>query len=575
MATRHWLLVAAVASGTAARVVFWMMTDRRFEDGLITVTHAQSLFEGIGLTHHAGEPRVQHGFTSALSVLVPLVGEAVRRGAGLNAVRLASIGAFAVASLYAYLLARGLGLGRAPTALVLFYLAFDFNQIFYGMAGMETQIAVAILLGAIHHVGRGDRKASGVLLGLCILVRPDFVIFVVPALGFLAWRHRDRLLPAVAIAAACAFPWVAFATLYYGSPVPATIDAKANRYVALPELAAGPGAWLSFAVERVEEQTGFWRIAAPFKENGFVNRAPVADIVLANIAVAVFVLALCGAWSLRRRPDCWPAIAFCLLFVVYKVLLLPAVYYEWYLPPFMAVVILLAATALQRFASFAQRGAPAVAIGLTAAYAVHLPFTFPIERRIQLGIEDRVRREVGSWLAANVEPGESVTSESAGYVGYYGRVKLFDYPGLTSPTVLDALGERPDRRTLEGVVELLRPDWVVLRPFELDTLQATFPDTAARYVEVRRFGVEEADTPLVRWKVEYGNIDRQFVVLRRDAARRAGARSSAGPHPAQLGGGGRRDGQSDRPRPGDPQPLGRPGTEREGARGAGDAGAAP
>lgn len=518
LATRHWLLVVAAVSGTVARVVFWVTTDRRFEDGLITVTHAQSVFEGIGLTHHAGEPHVQHGFTSALSVLVPLAGEAVHRGAGLNAVRLASVVAFVVASLYAYLLARSLGLGRAATGLVLFYLAFDFNQIFYGIGGMETQMAVAILLGAVYHTSRGDRTAAGVLVGLCLLVRPDFVLFVAPAIAYLAWKHRGRVLRILAIAAAFAGPWVAFATLYYGSPMPATIEAKANRYVALPELSDGPGAWISFAGDRVEEQTSFWKIAAPFKENGFVNRAPVADIVLANIAVGVFVLALCGAWSLRRRPAYWPAIAFAGLFVAYKVLLLPSVYYEWYLPPFMAVVILLAATALQRFTTFAPRGGPAVAIGLAAAFAVHMPFTFPIERRIQFDIEDEVRRRVGTWLAANVAPGESVTSESAGYVGYYGRVKLYDYPGLTSPTVLEALDERPDRRTLEGVVELLEPDWVVLRPFEVETLKARFPETAARYTEARRFGVEEADTLLVRWKVEYGNIDRQFVVLRRTAS---------------------------------------------------------
>jgi hypothetical protein len=515
LAVQHWILVAAAASGTVARVVFWAMTDRRFEDGLITVTHAQSVFEGIGLTHHAGEPHVQHGFTSALSVLVPLAGEAIHRGSGLDAVRLASIVGFVAAAVYAYLLARSIGLGRATTALVLFYLAFDFNQIFYGIGGMETQMAVAILLGAIYHVSRGDRTASGLLLGLCVLVRPDFVLLAGPAVVYLAWKHRDRVLRIVAIAAACAGPWVVFTTLYYGSPMPATIEAKANRYVALPHLADGPGAWATFALDRVEAQTAFWKIAAPFKENGFVNRAPVADIVLAGVAIGVFCLALCGAWALRRRPAFWPMIVFGVLFVVYKVLLLPTVYYEWYLPPFMAVVILLAATALHRFSTFAPRGGPAIALGLAAAFGVHMPFTFPIERRIQSDIEDRVRRPIGEWLGENVAAGESVTSESAGYVGYYGRVKLYDYPGLTSPTVLEALDDRPDRRTLEGVVDLVEPDWVVLRPFELDTLKATFPDTAARYSVVRRFGVEEADTRLVRWKVEYGNIDRQFLILRK------------------------------------------------------------
>ena len=80
VAVRDWdwrsdpLLLVAVLIGLTVRVVFWQVTDRKFEDGLITVVHAVNAVNGIGLTHHPGEP-VTHGFTTAISVLVPLVGE--------------------------------------------------------------------------------------------------------------------------------------------------------------------------------------------------------------------------------------------------------------------------------------------------------------------------------------------------------------------------------------------------------------------------------------------------------------------------------------------------------------------
>ena len=72
----------------------------------------------------------------------PLPGELIYHGGGFLFIRLASLAAFVVAAVYAYRIAAELGVGRWPTALVLAYLALDQNQVFFGMAGMETQIAV-------------------------------------------------------------------------------------------------------------------------------------------------------------------------------------------------------------------------------------------------------------------------------------------------------------------------------------------------------------------------------------------------------------------------------------------------
>jgi hypothetical protein len=68
------------------------------------------------------------------------------------AVRIASLVAVCVALIYARLICRDLGLGTFPTAFVLAYLSFDQSMIFYGMSGMETQVAVAIILGGVYHM---------------------------------------------------------------------------------------------------------------------------------------------------------------------------------------------------------------------------------------------------------------------------------------------------------------------------------------------------------------------------------------------------------------------------------------
>ena len=74
------------------------------------------------------------------------------------------------------------------------------------------------------------------------------------------------------------------------------------------------------------------------------------------------------------------------------------------------------------------------------AFAAHVPATFVLEQRVQR-IEDRVRVPMATYLDKVVKPGERVVSESAGYVGYYSGVTLYDYPGLTSPGAVETLEE--------------------------------------------------------------------------------------------------------------------------------------
>jgi hypothetical protein len=183
--------------GLGARITFWALSGRQLEDGLITIAHARSVVEGIGLTHHPGEPPT-HGFTSALSVLVPLVGELAGQVVGFvdgfAFVRAASLVALVATVVFAARIAADLGLGPWPTFFVLTYLAVGQNQIFYGMAGMETQIAVAVIVAGTHFVMRSQFAAAGVALGLAVLARPDFVLWAGLAFAaLLMWDARRAL----------------------------------------------------------------------------------------------------------------------------------------------------------------------------------------------------------------------------------------------------------------------------------------------------------------------------------------------------------------------------------------------
>jgi hypothetical protein len=155
-----------------------------------------------------------------------------------------------------------------------------------------------------------------------------------------------------------------------------------------------------------------------------------------------------------------------------------------------------------------------------------MPFSFIVEAKVQ-AIEEQVRVKAAEYLNATVKPGQSVVSESAGYIGFYGNVKLYDYPGLTSPTSVHALQKLPpDKRHISDLIAALQPDWIVLRPWELDSLRREFPDVAAMYAVDRVFelpGVPESQLNTAGATiVSFGGFaevetDENFIILKRSS----------------------------------------------------------
>jgi hypothetical protein len=473
------------------------MTNRMFEDGLTTVTHARNVPLGLGLVHHVGEGPV-HGFTSALGVLIPLAGELIREGSGIVAIRIASLIAVCVALIYARLICRDLHIGAFPAAFVLAYLAFDQNMIFYGMSGMETQVAVAVILGGIYHVCRNDPVAAGIWLGLAPLARPEFVLWVAPALVYLAINNVRRAMVSGGIAAAIVVPWLVFTEAYYGSPIPNTIIAK-STVSPIPSVLINGSAlpWLQWLWEQI---TGHIVILLyhlePFREVWSIVQTPIPIGALMAVAVLVVYFLVLGLLAVRGIRNFWPVIAFLALFLAYRTYFIPAInYYDWYLPPFLAVLMIVVALGMQRMSKSLPEVPKVVAVVLAVAFAIHMPFSFTVESTVQ-SVESQVRTNVGLYLESNVQPGQSVVSESAGYIGFYGRAKLYDFPGLTSRVSVRALRARPaDQRDVADLVAALQPDWIVMRPWELEELRNRFPAIAANYEVERVFesrGIPEA-----------------------------------------------------------------------------------
>lgn len=505
LARAHPIAAGFVLAAVLVRVVFWAYTGRLWEDALITVTHSHNAAQGLGLTHHASEPRV-HGFTSAISVLVPLLGEVL--GANpFHTLRLASLVAAVVTVLYAYGVARDLELKPAPTCFLLSYLSFDQLQIFYGMAGMETQMAVAILFGGLFHLQRMNPLRCGVFAGLAFMARPDFIFWVGPAGVCMLVRDRKAFGRALGAMVAVGLPWLVFTLVYYGTPVPNTIVAKNQLH--------GMGLAASPSLEQLWTYAqSCWTLFAPIYESPYLLQAPLVPALYGGIAFAFIALACTGIVAGRRRAALLAASAFVVGFFAFRMRARIHNYAAWHVVPPLSVFALLAAVGLNALRARSRGLGVGVSALLAVAFAAHIPVSFPVEREMQR-IEDSLRRPLGLYLNEVVAEDERIGLEPLGYFGYYSQRTIHDWPGLGSKVSVRTMGGLdPDKRRLSDLLAALEPEWLVLRDYEVYDLSRQHPETAVKYRVNRTFEVSEQPVKIHSLGAMYW-FDWRFHVLRR------------------------------------------------------------
>ena len=489
------------------RVIFLAYTGRIWEDALITLTPAMNLWDGLGLTHHPSEPRV-HSFTSPISVIIPIIGEAVN--SGLLALRLSSLVGSVLSIYFAYQIGRHLKFNTWAHVLVLGYLSVDQLQIFFGMAGMETQVATAILLGGAYFLLTENWRMLGLICGLSFLTRPEFVFFVGWVILYAALFQRDALYTTLKFAALIALPWLVFATLYYGSPIPNTIYAKTW---------GGRIGIFSAGSDQILDYLGsWWAHMAPFKEWYSVYKAPFPDFILKGIVYAMAALFAVGAGSSVKRGD-YKFIVLVLTvvaFFAYRTLLTINPYFMWYLPPFLALFFIVAASGLSTIASYYRSAAAVFSIFIVFFYGMHFPTTLSFEKMVQDDIDNAVRAEVGRRLDILMGKYDTVFLEPLGYIGIEIRGKsTYDFPGLSSPKVVATIRDLPQVR-MGGVIERLKPTFIVFRPDEIDELRSYFPVVASQYQVVEHIKAREG----IRWDRGYyarSPRDIEFYILKRQS----------------------------------------------------------
>lgn len=488
--------LAFVLLACAVPLWYTLYTKHIWEDFFITFRHSQNLCEGNGLVYNPGE-RV-HGFTSPLGVLLPALCY-VATGSqsylpALWAFRLLSIAAFCAGGVLVLKSLRNAGLTH-PLILAAFTLlyAFESKGVAFSVNGMETGFMLLFMGWGVYLLQCND-PAGWLARGLCwaglMWTRPDgFVPIAALGLANLAFFPEARkqtfvsLLKSGVLAACVYLPWVVWAWSYYGSPVPNTALAKSAHLAGQTEV----GAVLRMLYENFPHRAA--TVFGPtYYPNAWHRPAWIGKVCYClGIFCSVYWLL-----PVRDRLGRMASLGFT-IFCVYFASMIQV--FPWYAPPATLLgllVLVCAGAALAKAPAWAGWPGRLLSLGGLGFVCVETVIVFGLTAslmRIQeKDIEMGNRARIGLWLKGHVNPGETVFLEPSGYIGYFSGAAIVD-PGLLTPRAVRLITR--EHRTMFTLIPDLKPDWVVLRPWEERTMIQLNPYFREHYEPVKRFDVSQ------------------------------------------------------------------------------------
>jgi arabinofuranosyltransferase len=445
------LLVIALAIWLGLSVFYssrmhWLSAD----DAYITLRYAQHWAQGYGPVYNVGE-RVE-GYTNFLWVLVlaPLIGLGIP---GPLAVKLLAGLSGAGALWLVWLLGRriaGKGSWLGPIAALV--LALNGTFIWWTLPGsMEVStLAVTLLAGFYLLLGREGAEprerlretlGAGVLFGLSVLVRPDAVLFGIPAFVVVCLEKKRRLLRAVLFLVPGALMVVGqllFRLSYYGDWLPNTFYAKVgiNLHVV--------GRGLEYLLGFLKAQALLFAGAAlfPWKRLG----VKVLPFLTGCALYWVYLVAIGGDWMSLRLFH-----------------------------PTVPILVLVGAGGYLRLWGWLgeKKWMRAVRYPLTAAALAGFLYLSHLEADpsmafspLRFGVQQRYL--TARWLAENTDPSDRVALTSAGIIPYFTDLCTIDMLGLSDPHIaregvsIAGFGFPGHERFDNDYVLAHEPEWFVL-----------------------------------------------------------------------------------------------------------------
>ena len=514
------VLTGIILLAVAARLYLIFSTRATEEDFYITLRYAENLAHGLGLVYNPGE-HVLGTTTPLYTLLLALI---VR--VGLDPVlcgKLFAVGADALSCWFIVRFARKIERPLAGLCAATCFAILPLN-LTESVKGMESSLVACAGIGAWCLLAERRQRAAWLCAALLTLLRIDGAMLAVILLLTCLWRDRKLPWQGLSVYAAVTLPWMLYATVAFGSPIPTSLRAKLIVYAwhnsqAFPNLLPflklmthnSAGAVL-FAGAVLEVSRAAWRSKAFISRKGAkaqrdadsahaegelspVSRAEAQggaeqpSIPKALVCGEHLPLVAMMAWMLLY----YAGMAFSKVFLFGWYFLPPTP--EYYLIAFVGLGRLTALLPANLRAQVAAQPA-GLAATVLAVGAVMCAVTVPrvaVSLSESQRVEDELRIPIGLRLKELARPGDTVMLEPIGYIGYYSGLRVLDTVGLVSPEVLPFYrNEEPS--PYHAIWRKFRPEWVLLRAGELNDLrryESTLPPSErleAQYGWVKGWG---------------------------------------------------------------------------------------
>ena len=449
----------------ALRLLWLASTRHTSDDAYITFRFARNVAQGAGFTYNLGE-RV-YGTTTPLFTLLLAGWRWIFRGdivVGAHALGLiASIGSL-------LLLDAALRQVRAPFGarwLALAVFAVSAKVLLLDLQGMEMPLVILLMMGSWQAYAAGRARRAGFLAGCLLWARIDLALWPAALVLVEGWTDRKKAVEIAGVAALTYLPWVAFASLYFGSPIPHTLIAKQVAH----GLDAGP------LLEHVATVLSF---LSPLDRE---LTPPTAILAAGCLTLGI------AAWQVlrTRRNNALAALGLFAALESVGLVVARATFFARYLYPLLWAVLILAALGMQSLWQagahrWPRRGWIAGAVGLAVGVTL-------VVQGVQVGGRIRtVQRErhqaslqaIGLWLRARGPAGASVLLEPLGIIGYTSDLRMIDEVGLVSPEVV-ALKRRGV--PVEEYFSVFWPEYVVEHCDDAGRFEQTQTGDGVRFAE--------------------------------------------------------------------------------------------
>ncbi len=324
-------------------------------------------------------------------------------------------------------------------------LAISTNNVWAASTGMETELNVLILLAVVYAYITGRYNAVAVLAAIAFITRPDDLILIAVMGGwhfFNVVRGKQSFpIRPLAIFILCLLPWLVFATVYFGSPIPNSVLGKAASY-------------------RVPALDNLVMYANQY---GFTLASPKTWVV-----TILFLLGL--VHSLRKQDN---LIVLPIYFSIYSfvfVVLGARLGSGWYWQPLWPIHSILVAGGISYLGEIVRKSragllvekfkTPIVAslvIVFALIWGASLKSRF-VDPRPADDLEWAELAQAGQWINQNTASNSTVALETIGAVGWFSDRFIIDEGGLVTPgaaKINERLG-RPDSFT---ILRTFQPDY--------------------------------------------------------------------------------------------------------------------